>query len=176
MLEIRKEDGIVKNTRKIAFVGMFVALEIALTRVSGIMVTSITRISLSFIAYGIAGLIFGPGFTTIVGIVGDLIGATILPQGTFFPGFTISAGITGFLIGFIKKYNSPLEILGILVINTLLVDTLMNTTWLVMMGKSLFIPVLLQRLPGILINFALRILVLIPLIQKLKKMELFNEN
>jgi hypothetical protein len=52
----------------------------------------------------------------------------------------------------------------------------MNTLWLSQMFNVSFIPMLVSRVIGILINLGLRLLILLPLIKQLKKTELFNEN
>lgn len=164
------------KTRKIAFIGMFVAMEIALTRFAALMPSTVTRISLSFIAFGSAGLLFGPKFTMLSALIGDLIGATLFPQGTYVIGFTISAVLTGYLFGQLKKHNKTHEVVGILLLITLVVEIGMNTLWLSQMFNVSFIPMLVSRVIGILINLGLRLLILLPLINQLKKLELFNEN
>lgn len=164
------------RTRRIAFIGMFVAMEIALTRFAALMPSSVTRISLSFIAYGSAGLLFGPKFTMLSALIGDLIGATLFPQGTYIIGFSISAVVTGYLFGQLKRYNKNHEVVGILLVLTFVVEMGMNTLWLSQMFGVSFIPMLVSRVVGILINLGLRLLILLPLLKQLKKTELFNEN
>lgn len=164
------------KTRKIAFIGMFVAMEIALTRFAALMPSTVTRISLSFIAFGSAGLLFGSNFTMLSALIGDLIGATLFPQGTYFIGFTISAVISGYLFGQLKEHNKTHEVVSILLLITLVVEIGMNTLWLSQMFNISFIPMLASRIIGIFINLGLRLLILLPLIKQLKKTELFNEN
>ena len=68
-----------KSTRKLVFMGLFISLEIILTRVVGLMPTNITRISLSFVVY----TFFWTHVWTLVygdyGFFGDIVGAMLFP-------------------------------------------------------------------------------------------------
>lgn len=157
-----------KHTRKLVYMAMFIALEIVLTRLVSLMPSNTTRISLSFVVYAFAGNMFGPVFGLISAAIGDLVGAILFPPiGGFFPGFTLSAAVSGFIFGYVilgkKQY---LRGTIILLVNTLLVDVLMNTLWLSIITKTPFILRLQLRLPGILVNNVLRFVILFILIQK----------
>ena len=151
-----------KDTRKLVYMAMFVALEIVLTRLISLMPSNITRISLTFIVYAFAGNMFGPLFAALTALVGDLVGTILFPPiGGFFPGFVISATLAGFIFGFVEfgqgKYP---KILSLLVIKTLLVDATLTTYWLKMMTKTPFQSLLISRLPGMGINFILAVSIL----------------
>ena len=156
---------------------LFIALEIVLTRIVGLMPSSITRISLSFIVYAFAGTLFGPLFTALTAGIGDVVGAILFPPpGGFFPGFTLSAIVSGLIMGFVilddKNYK---KVTGLLLLNTLVVDFVLNTTWLKLLQNIPFFYLLIQRLPGILINNVLRFTILFALMKKLQK-GTFNED
>lgn len=160
-----------KNTRKLVFMALFISLEIVLTRLVGLMPSNFTRISLSFVVYAFAGTLYGPVYTAITAGLGDLLGAILFPPvGGFFPGFTLSAMISGFIMGFIvldeKKYT---KVSVLLILKTLIVDFGLNTLWLTILMKTSFIPLLLQRLPGIMINNVLRFSILFLLMNRMHK-------
>lgn len=164
-----------RKIRELAFIGMFVAMEIILSRFISLMPSTVSKVSLSFIAFASAGYLFGTKFSMTTALVADLLGATLFPQGTYFIGFSLSAIFTGYMFGQLKKYNKPYEIVIILItIST--ITGLMNTLWLTIMFKSAYMPLLLGRIPGILTNLALRIVIVIPLVNRLKRTEIFNEN
>lgn len=157
-----------KNTRKLVFMAMFIAVEIILTRVVSLMPSNITRISLSFIVYTFAGSMFGPLFSLMSAVIGDLIGAVLFPPiGGFFFGFTVSAAVSGFLFGNIKLEKGSYKRLALLLLmNALIVDVLMNTLWLNILIKTPFMALLASRVPGILVNNVIRVVVLITIMKK----------
>lgn len=162
-----------KNTRKIVFMGLFIALEIVLTRVIGLMPSNITRVSLSFVVYTFSGLVYGPWYTMCMAGVGDVVGAFLFPpNGGYYFGFTVSAMISGFLFGSFKQNEkvSYYRLAVILLINLLLVEVLFNTFWLQVLTRSYFFPLLVKRIPGIIVNTILRIVVLVPFINKMSDM------
>ena len=87
------------------------------------------------------GMFFGPLAGGISGLVADLVGATVFPQGAFFPGFTISSMLWGIIPGvfysIIKgknlklnyNYVNSIVILGISlgVVKVLLVTEVLST-------------------------------------------------
>lgn len=153
------------TTKKLVFMGLFIALEIVLTRVVSLMPSTITRISLSFIVYSFSGLLFGPVFTGLMAMFGDLVGAILFPPpGGFMIGFTLSAMVAGVLFGFITKDTK--RIILILILNLVIIEIFMNTYWLHILLDLPMMGLWIQRAPGILINFVLRLVVLIPLIKK----------
>ncbi len=165
-----------KDTRKLVYMAMFVALEIVLTRLVSLMPSNITRISLTFVVYAFAGNMFGPIFTATTALVGDLVGTILFPPpGGFFPGFVISATLAGFIFGFTefgeKKYP---KIIALLVIKTLLVDALLTTTWLKIMTKTPFNTLLISRIPGMAINFFLAVSILFVLNKTVQKGGLYE--
>ncbi len=93
------------TTRKIAYYGLLIALNIVLTRVGSIRVggggVEIVRIGFGGYPVIFAGIVFGPLAGGIVGAVGDVIGHFMSPMGPYMPHFTISAALTGILPGII---------------------------------------------------------------------------
>ena len=154
-----------KTTRKLVFMALFVGIEIVLTRVISVMPGTTTRISVAFIVYALAGMMFGPLFSGMVGLFGDLVGAILFPPvGGFAPGFTLSAFVSGFSFGFIKPDFK--RIILVLIFNLIVVELLMNTYWLHLIQNIPMGALWITRGPGILINFALRIVILPPLLKR----------
>lgn len=157
--------------KEIVFMGIMIAVDVVAVRfLSFNMITM--RIGTGFIANIIAGMYLGPVRAGLVGLIADLIGFTLFPVGAFFPGFTLSAVLNGVIAGaFLEGKKSSLRRNVILyaLVSTLLVDTLLNTTWLVMMlhqndfGKFMFR--LIPRIPNQVAMIVLKI-ILVPVLYR----------
>src|SRR5665647_1580567 len=88
-----------KVTRLIT-IGLFIALEIILTRFLSIN-TPFIRIGFGFLPVAMLGIMYGPVWAGISYAIGDVLGMLIFPSGAFFPGFTLSAALTGIAFGII---------------------------------------------------------------------------
>ena len=155
--------------KEIVFMGIMIALDVIAVRFLSL-TTPVMRIGTGFIAVIIAGMYLGPVRAGIVGLIADLIGFMLFPVGAFFPGFTLSATVSGVLAGYFlegKKSGDFKNVIIYAVFSTLLVDTLMNTTWLVMMlhqgDFTKFLIRLIPRIPNQVVITVLKI-VLIPLL------------
>lgn len=93
-----------KVTRLIT-IGLFIALEIILTRFLSIN-TPFIRIGFGFLPVALLGIMYGPVWAGVSYAMGDILGMLIFPSGPFFPGFTLSAGLTGVAYGLIL-YGKP---------------------------------------------------------------------
>ncbi|PYG88754.1 ECF transporter S component (folate family) [Ruminiclostridium sufflavum DSM 19573] len=119
------------KTRNILFVGLFVALEIILTRFTSVETLTV-RISFEFIAVALSAILFGPVTAGTAAAAADILGMIIFPKGPYFPGFTLSAFVSGILYGLIlyKKritlVRTFFSALAVIVITGLI----MNTVWL----------------------------------------------
>lgn len=136
-----------KKSKKIILSAMLLALVIILSRFVSIE-TQFLVISLDFIPIMICAILLGPKYSTLIAVLGDLIGAILFPFGSYFPGFTISAGIRGLIYGLIL-YNksseefSNLNFLIRLTVSSVLVLGVVNifitSFWLHMLyGKAYF--------------------------------------
>ncbi|MCE5285516.1 MAG: folate family ECF transporter S component [Pelosinus sp.] len=95
------------TTRDIVYLGLFIAINIILTRVTSIKL-SFGGVEYIRIGFGALPLLFcsiflGPRQGMIAGILGDLIGYQINPSGIYLPQFTMIAGFTGFLPGLLFR-------------------------------------------------------------------------
>jgi ECF transporter S component (folate family) len=139
-----------KNTRILVFVGLFISIDVILTRFLAFQ-TPIIRISFGFLPIALSGIMFGPIIGGITAMASDIIGMIIAPKGAFIPGFTISAFLTGAIYGFFlhNKKRSILRILITVLVITIFVDSTLNTIWLIIAkfgNAGIILPRLLKNL------------------------------
>lgn len=149
---------------KLIIIGLFIALEIILTRFCSIN-TPIVRLGFGFLPVALLGIMFGPVWAGIAYALGDLLGMMIFPTGAYFPGFTLTAFLTGLTYGFVfynKNINYKRAFIAALVVCCLF-NLCLDTYWLyIITGKGI-----LALLPARLIKvvFAIPIqTILIPLV------------
>jgi len=125
------------KTRNILFVGLFISLEIILTRFLSVE-SPIVRISFEFIPIAISAILFGPVTAGVAAAIADVLGMLIFPKGAYFPGFTLSAFVTGFLYGLIlykKKVTIVRSFFAALAV-IVTASLVLNTIWLVYLTKN----------------------------------------
>jgi ECF transporter S component (folate family) len=156
------------RARKIAFAGMFIALNIVLTRFLSQMIyiggLQAVRLSFGEIPLMLSGIILGPVYGGITGALADLIGYPINAQGAYFPGFTITAALSGLLPGLmsklVKKEWTWLSLTVVVSITTVITSLLLNTLWLnIMIGKA-FVALLPPRIIASLILIPIYVIVI----------------
>jgi len=99
------------NTKALVGASLLTAISIVLTRVFSIMVPlaglPALRIEFGPVPIMITGILYGPFWGGLAGIIADLIGVMINPMGAFHPGFTLSSmlwgAIPGVLFSLIKR-------------------------------------------------------------------------
>lgn len=162
------------NTRKLVILSFLTALTIILSRFLSIQI-QVLRIGLEFFPIMVAAILFGPIAGGIVGVVADLIGATLFPAGTFFPGFTISAFTTGLIYGLFfynKQVTWAKALLGTFT-KLIVVDMIMVSAWLIILYKmplAALIPTRLLKLAVMLpVEICLVYFGVRPLILRLQK-------
>lgn len=123
------------NTRAVALLGILLALQLLIGRFT--IGTSFLKVGFGFIIVAIIARWFGPYWGVLMAIVHDLI-STAINGHSFFFGFMLSA-IVGALIYGISFYNrehlSWTRVIVTVAIVLFLVNTIMNTTWVVMLGN-----------------------------------------
>lgn len=134
------------TTHRLVLMAMLVAIQVILSRVLSINLWNL-KIGFAFVPIAIAGILLGPVGAGLTGTVADLIGATLLPSGTFFPGFTLTAFITAFGYGFFlqKKQDMP-HILAAVLFSEIVGTILLNTLWISILYGTPFIPVMIPRI------------------------------
>jgi len=139
-----------KNIRTLVFIGLFISLDVVLTRYLAFQ-TPIIRISFGFLPIALSGIMFGPVMGGVTAMAADIIGMIIFPRGPYFPGFTVSAFFTGAIYGLFlhKKEKSIIRILLAVLVITVFVDSFLNTIWLMIMGlgnAGIILPRILKNL------------------------------
>ncbi|WP_066506510.1 folate family ECF transporter S component [Abyssisolibacter fermentans] len=93
------------TTKVLVVASLLTGLSIILTRFFSVIVPlaglPALRIGIGSIPIIISGILFGPFAGGLTGIVADLVGCMVNPQGTYFPGFTLSAALYGIIPGLI---------------------------------------------------------------------------
>lgn len=159
------------RVREIVFMGIMIALDVLAVRFLSFEIPTM-RIGTGFLAIIIAGMYLGPLRAGLVGLIADLLGFVLFGKGIFFPGFTISALVNGVIAGYFLEGKKSAKVVNYVLyalISTLVVDTLMNTTWLVMMlhenDFSYFMARLLPRLPNQVVVTVLKI-IMVPILYR----------
>ena len=156
-----------KKTKSTVFIGLFIALEIVLTRFVQIPITMFgtftDRINLGFLPVAISGSLFGIWGGAAVAGLADLIRAIILPQGgAFNPLFTVNAALRGTIYGACLKIKTNIvnciiaSLLVYVICDNLLLDAIISFSY----GNP-FIAVFWQRLPISSVNLFVHIIGLI---------------
>lgn len=127
-----------KKTKLIVLSGLFIALNVILTRIVKPIDLQYVKLTFGFIANSFGGIILGPVLGGIVSALGDIIGFFLFPSGIFFPGFTLSAFLGAFIYGIVLRKNpgSIYRIIAAVLLVTVVVDLLLNTVWLSIMYKK----------------------------------------
>ncbi len=167
------------KTKYLVMAAFLSAISIILTRFFYIMPTPQLRFSIGYMPIMLSGLLFGPIIGALTGIVADLVGVLINPQGTFHLGFTISSMLVGLIPALIiiffkdsnnKKLKKPIILSCIFV--CILVCILLNTYWLsLLFGKSIFVMLPIRTLKSIIEMLIIFILltILYPIIKNIAK-------
>lgn len=95
------------STSGLVKAALLAAISIILTRIFSIMVPlgglPALRIGFGSLPLIISGMMLGPVIGGVTGIVSDIVGYLMNPQGAYFPGFTLSSALFGILPGLLYK-------------------------------------------------------------------------
>lgn len=150
--------------RQLIIIGLFIALEVILTRFCSIN-TPIMRLGFGFLPVAMLSIMFGPVWAGVAYALGDLIGMMIFPTGAYFPGFTLTAFLTGITFGILlyKKNITFKRAFVAALLVCCLWNLCLDTYWLYLLtGKGILV-----LLPSRLIKIAFAIpvqTILIPLV------------
>ena len=153
--------------KKIVISGLLLALLIVLSRFVSIK-TQILVISFSFIPIIMSAIWLGPKYSTLIAMLGDLIGALLFPFGTYFIGYTISQALTGLVYGmFLYKKGEELstkELLIRLTISSLIVLILINvfltSLWIHIQYGKAYIVIMTGRIVAQICMFPIQLIVI----------------
>lgn len=127
------------RTFNITWLAMLTALQVIVGRIH--LGPSFLKVGFGFVITALIGYYFGPAKSTLAALIADIIANTIFPpQGGFFWGFTLSAVVTGFLYGINLYHNQPTSkrLLMTTIEVTLIVNWLLNTLWVCVLGNLNF--------------------------------------
>lgn len=130
------------SVKSIVLLGLMVALNVVLGRLS-LQITSEIRISVfGFIPIALAGMLMGPLYGALTGAAGDVVNYVLFTHayGGYFPGYTLTALLSGLWYGYVlhgKKVTwlrAALAIVPVIVIG----EIGLNSVWTYMLYSKTF--------------------------------------
>ena len=162
---MNKRKGSRMNTKTLVQAAILVAISIVLTRVGSIMILPTLRLGFGETPLLMAGFLFGPIVGGLSGLVADLVGFVINPQGPWHPGFTFSSVMWGVIAGLfamyyrsnnetkdtknLKEIFTPLRITIAVAVAMIIISLGLNTFWLSRLYGKGFI----AMIPGRILTF-----------------------
>lgn len=166
--------------KKLVLASLLLACQIILGRFLSIK-TPIIVISFAFIPKILSGILLGPWWTMLLGVLSDLIGALLFPFGAYFVGYTISSGLTGLIYGLLlynahKQSNKKFIIRLCLAVFIPIVvcNALLNSLWIYITTKKAIMLILPTRLIKQLVMFPIEVVVMFSLHIGLKKIGAYD--
>lgn len=159
-----------KSVSAISVAGMLVAIGVVLSFVK-IVLSPVLEISFSFLPLAAGGLLYGPVVGGIMGILTDVLGYFVRPNGPFFPGFTLNAFISGVLYG-LFLYKKPVTWTRVIIVSALItvfINLGLNSLWLSMMYGKAFIVLLTARIIKNIVMFPINTALLMVLLKFIEK-------
>ncbi len=122
-----------------------------------LVISNLLEISFAFLAYAVAGILYGPIIAGMIGGISDILQYIVRPSGPFFPGFTLNAILSGFIFGLFlyKKKITVKRVAFAVLIEGIVVTLLLTPIWLsILYGAKIFA---LPRIIKFIIMFPLRV-------------------
>jgi ECF transporter S component (folate family) len=155
-----------KNVTAISVAGMLVAIGVVLSFVK-IVLSPVLEISFSFLPLAAGGLLYGPVVGGVMGILTDVLGYFVRPNGPFFPGFTLNALISGVLYG-LFLYKKPVTWTRVIIVSALIavfINLGLTALWLSMMYGKAFIVLVSARIIKNIVMFPINTALLMVLLK-----------
>lgn len=149
VLKKREEVPFMKNTRVLVLSGLFLSLNIILTRVVKPIDLTLVKVDFGFLSIAISAIVLGPFLGAINAAIADIIGFFLFPSNAvFFPGFTLSALLSGLIYGLFlsRKPDSLVRLIFAVLTISLLVHLGLNTLWLSIMYKKAWFAFIAPRI------------------------------
>lgn len=144
------------SVRTLVHVALFIAIQVLLSRLCALINLPTVRISLGFVPIAICAMMFGPLWSGVTAGIADIIGAILVPTGSFFPPLTVSAILTGVVFGLFlyRPQGAPdrssvgiwARICGAVAVNQVGISLFLNTLWLSILFGTAYGPLLVTRL------------------------------
>ena len=177
----KNKSGYISHLERMAILAMLVALEVVLSRFLSVYITQNLKFGFNFIPIAVAAYLYGPIASTLVGAMGDFIGAMLFPVGAYFPGFTLTAALTGLIFGLLlyRRLNPPKFfglypvriVLSVIIIQCLL-TIFLDSLWLSIYYPQPYAALIIQRTvkAGVMAGIQIASLVIIiPVIKKISQ-------
>lgn len=135
------------TTSQLVVMAFLIALEIILTRFLSFQFP-IARIGFGFLPVAILAIMFGPFWSGLCYLIGDLLGVILFPPAGYHPGFTLSALLTGILYGLLL-HNKEITYLRCFVTAFIVLGCItlgLNTFWLHLITGKGFLIILPTRI------------------------------
>ncbi len=163
-----------KKTKTIVICGLLLAISLMLNT-QALKIDGITIITFSFIANSIAGFLFGPAVSSILGGLTDVLTHLINPKGAYFFGFTFNAILGGIFYGsflYRKMHgnkNLILRIIACKILISVIVNLTFGTYWYSMFSGKGFLVLLPARIYKELIVTPIHCIVMYVLLKAINK-------
>jgi len=159
--------------RALVMAAMFVTLSIVFARMFSIRVSEGLRLSFGQTPIILAGILLGPWWGLIVGVLADITGFMVAPMGAYIPGLTLTSGLIGLIPGLIYKYvikkNVTWALIVSIAIDMLIVNGLLATFFLALVySKRTFEAWLIARMPVELVMIVVQVVVCLILAKSLQ--------
>ena len=158
--------------RTLALAAIFSALHLVLNQFT-IPVSQLLEVGFDFLAVAATGYLCGPWVAGLSGIVTDLLGYILRPNGPYFPGWTLSAVLVGMLYGF-WLYRRPVTLGRVVLCKlnmVLLFNFLLTPLWLSICYGQSFVVLSSLRLVKNIIKFPIDIILLMLVLKTCERMQ-----
>lgn len=155
---------------------LLIALSIVFSRYLSIMLPgNFAKLTLSPLPLIVAGLLLGPVYGGLTGLLADLLGVLIRSFGAMHYGLTLTSILFGVLPGLVvwawKRLDRKVIVTATLSCSILL-SALLNTRWMMDFSHVSFTVQFLQRLPGIVFNALILLIASLLLLPALRTLSL----
>ncbi|MCH5186112.1 MAG: folate family ECF transporter S component [Oscillospiraceae bacterium] len=131
-MKILKKLGVKKlSTKELVLMSLLTAMNIVFVRLLSFQ-TLTQRISFGFITNALAGMMLGPVWAGVMGVVSDVLGMMLFSKGmVYFPLFGISEFLYGFVYGLFLYGRKPtfLKVILCVVIQAAVISMFLTTLW-----------------------------------------------
>lgn|SRR5699024_218273 len=148
------------TVQQIAVLGVLIALDLALSRLS-IFIGPSNRLTFGFIINAVIGIMYGPWVAGLAAAGGDLLKSFLFGvQGQFFIGFTLTAFIGSFIYGLIlhRRDIRWYHVFWAVLLNSVFTNLVLNTLWMNILYQTPFPVLFASRIPQNLIMGPIRFL------------------
>ena len=165
------------TTKKLVLCGMFIALDILLSRFLTFRIGPSQRMSLQFLAHSMCGFYLGPVLGALTMMASDVIGFLINSGGyAFFPGYILSAALSGIIYG-LMLHDKPVKLwrtVASVSTVTLIVTALINNYWTSIFMATPFWTVVVAKLPFTAIYWVVACVVTYIVLTAVSKIDILN--